>query len=75
MEQGWDPEVKKFFVKVLNSIAMGLLWMMLMVLTGLYFGLAFADGKPVIYTIFFYVFLVTTLLLLIRYYYRLWKKR
>jgi hypothetical protein len=74
MEQGWDPEVKKFFVKVLNSIAMGLLWMMLMVLIGLYFGFAYTDGKPGTYTIFFYVFLVVTLFLLIRYYYRLWKK-
>ncbi|HEX7903106.1 MAG TPA: hypothetical protein VF487_04435 [Chitinophagaceae bacterium] len=75
MEQGWDPDVKKYFIKVLNSISMGLLWLMAMVTAGLYFGLAYsAEGRPVIYTIIFYIMLVATLLLLILYYYRTWKK-
>jgi hypothetical protein len=74
MEQGWDPEVKKFFVKILNSISFGLLWLMVMVTAGLYFGLAYADGRPLIYTVLFYVFMVVTLSLLILYYYRTWKK-
>jgi hypothetical protein len=73
MEQGWDPDVKKFFIRVLNSISMGLLWMMAMVTAGLYFGLAYPDGKPIIYTILFYVVMVVSLFLLIRYYYKKWK--
>jgi len=75
MEQGWDPDVKKYFIKVLNSISMGLLWLMAMVTAGLYFGLAYAtEGRPFIYTILFYIMMVATLSLLILYYYRTWKK-
>ena len=74
MEQGWDPEVKKYFRKILNSISMGLLWMMIMVTLGIYFQLAYQGEKPLIYTILFYVVLLASLSLLIFYYYRTWKK-
>jgi hypothetical protein len=75
MEQGWDPEVKKYLGKVMNSISVGLLWMMAMVFVGLYHGWALLDGRPVVYNIIFYVVLIGTLALLIRYYYRLWRKK
>jgi len=75
MEGGWDPEIRKYFLKILNSISMGLLWLMAMVTAGLYFELAYAGGKPIIYTVLFYVFLAGTLILLIRYYYRVWKSK
>lgn len=71
MERGWDPEVKKYFKKVLNSISLGLLWLMSMVTAGLYFGLAYAKG---IYTIIFYVMLVVSLGLLLWQYYKMWRK-
>ena len=73
MEQGWDPDVKKFFLKVLNSICMGLLWMMASAVAGIYYGLAYTAGKLLIYTILFYAGMLAGLLLLIRYYYRVWK--
>jgi hypothetical protein len=74
MEQGWDPEVRKFFHKIISSFSFGLLWMMSAVTAGLYFGLAYRRDVPVIAVILFYVFAVLTLLLLLRYYYRLWRK-
>ena len=74
MERGWDPDIKKYFVKILNSISVGLIWMMTMVTAGIYFQLAYVGDKPPIYTIIFYVVLVVSLLLLIRYYYRMWGK-
>jgi hypothetical protein len=74
MESGWDPEVKKFFRKIINSISLGLLWLMAMVTAGIYFQLGFFDGRPIIYTILFYLVLVITLLLLLRYFQRTWKK-
>ena len=73
MEQGWDPDVKKFLVKILNSVSMGLLWLMACSTAGLYFELAYADGKPVLYTILFYAGMGLTLFLLIRYLYKKWK--
>jgi hypothetical protein len=74
MEQGWDPEVKKFFQKIISSFSFGLLWMMAAVTAGLYFGLAYRRDIPFIGVILFYVLAVLTLILLLRYYYRLWKK-
>jgi predicted membrane channel-forming protein YqfA (hemolysin III family) len=73
MEQNWDPGVKKFFVKILNTIALGLSWIITCAIAGLYFELGYSNGKPVIYTIFFYIVMVSSLLLLIRYLYKTWK--
>ena len=71
MEQGWDPEIKKFFRKILNTIAAGLAWMMAALTAGVYFGLAYHEN--LLYIILFYIGLVVSLALLLRYYYRMWK--
>jgi len=73
MEQGWDPDVKKYFIKVLNTICFGLIWMMAITTAGIYYGLAFRDGRPFIYNVLFYTGALITLFLLLRYYYRSWK--
>jgi hypothetical protein len=72
-QPNWDPEVKNFFVKILNSIALGLAWMMACATAGLYFELGYSNGKPVIYTILFYTIATITLGLLIWYLYKKWK--
>jgi hypothetical protein len=72
-ERGWDPLIKKFFLKIMRSFSWGLLWMMSGVMLGLYYKLGYFGEKPVIYTILFYAGLLITLLLLIRYLYRIWK--
>ena len=74
MEQGWDPEVKKYFVKILNSISIGLLWLMAMVTAGLYFQLGYLTNKPAFFYVLFYFVLLVSLFFLIRYYYKTWKK-
>jgi hypothetical protein len=75
MESGWDPDVKKFFVQILNSIAMALAWMLACATAGLYFELAYTNGKPVIYTILFYAGAFISLLLLLKYLHNTWKKK
>jgi len=74
MEQGWDPEVKRYFRKIISSFSVGLLWLMSCVTLGLYFGLAYRKDIPAVFNILFYVFLLVSLLLLLRYYYKLWRK-
>jgi hypothetical protein len=74
MEQGWDPEVKRYFRKIISSFSFGLLWLMSAVTAGLYFRLAYRTDISVIYVILFYVCLSASLLLLLRYFYRIWKK-
>jgi hypothetical protein len=71
MEQGWDPEVTKFFRKIINTIAYGLLWLMAVLTAGLYLELAY--HSKTVYVVLFYTGLVISLGLLIRYYYRIWK--
>lgn len=72
-QPNWDPEVKTFFVKILNSIALGLGWLMACATAGLYFELGYTNGKPVVYTILFYVIAAITLAMLIRYLVKKWK--
>ena len=74
MEQGFDPEVKKYFRKIINSFSFGFLWIFGNVTAGLYFGLAYSEGKPLVYTVLFYVISVIALGLLLWYYYRTWRK-
>ena len=74
MEQGWDPEIKSFFKKIINSISITLLWLMVMATAGLYFGLAFSNGKPILYTILFYIILAGSFAWLVVYLYRTWTK-
>jgi hypothetical protein len=72
MEQGWDPEVKKYFQKIMNTIALGLFWLMAVLTAGLYFGLAYHPNT--LYSVFFYIGFVASLFFLLRYYYRIWRK-
>lgn len=74
MEQGWDPEVKRYFQKIISSFSFGLLWLMSGVTAGLYYGLAYRKDISVIYIILFYACFSGSLFLLLRYLYRLWKK-
>lgn len=74
MEQGWDPEVKRFFKKIISTISYGLLWLMTVATAGIYFRLAWQDGRPLIYTILFYVAAAVSFFILLRYYYTIWKK-
>lgn len=72
-EQGWDPEVIKYFLKILSTISYGLLWLMSTVTAGVYFELGWTGVRPLYAVILFYVIAVAAFILLLRYYYRLWK--
>ena len=74
MPPNWDPDVKKFLLKVLNSVSLVLLWMMACATAGIYFELGYTNGKPVIYTILFYSGMIISLLFLLLYLYKTWKK-
>ena len=74
MEGGWDPDVKKHLLKVLNSLTLGLLWMIASATAGIYYKLGYRGHHSFIYTVLFYVFMLITLVLLLRYLYNAWKK-
>ncbi len=72
MESGWDPDIKRYFRKVLNSFSLGLLWLMSSATAGIYFKLAYC--RPIILPVIFYTFMLGGLVLFLWYMYRTWKK-
>lgn len=74
MEQGWDPQIRTFFKKILNSITYGLMWIMGCAVAGIWFRLGYTGGvRPVLPVVCFYVVASGTLLLLLRYLVKIWK--
>lgn len=74
MEQGWDPQIRTFFKKILNSISYGLMWIMGCAVAGIWFRLGYTGGvRPVLPVVCFYVVASGTLLLLLRYLVKIWK--
>jgi hypothetical protein len=73
MEQGWDPEIKKYFRKILYSVFAGLLWMTVCVAAGIYYKLGYWR-QPFIYPVIFYIGMAGSLVVLIFWYYRTWSK-
>src|ERR1041385_1643958 len=65
MERGMDPEVKKYFRKIVYSFSYGMLWLTANVTAGIYFGLAYERDHPLL-IILFYVFFGSSLFLLLR---------
>jgi hypothetical protein len=73
--QGWDPEVKQYFRKIMNSFAMGAIWLLLVATMGLAFGLAIIRGEVRWYNLLFYGIFLVSLALLLLYFYRVWRKK
>lgn len=74
-EHGMDPEVKRYFRKIMNSFSWGLLWLLFTATTGLYFDLAVVHGRIDWYNIVFYVIAFITFVALIYYLYRVWSNK
>lgn len=73
MDQNSDPDLRKYFRKIIHSLFYGLLWMAAGITAGIYYKLAFFDSKPALYVVLFYIGLITTLAFLIRFYIKVWK--
>ena len=74
MSEGFEPEVRKYLVKILNSLCFGLLWLSLNVLGGLYWGYGTVKGKLSLGNILFFSWFILSLAVLLYYYYRIWRK-
>lgn len=68
-----EPDVKKFFAKIVNSLAIGLLWLFINSTIGIAFNLAFFENAPTIGNYIFYGWFLISLILLIRFYRKKWK--
>ena len=70
---GLDPEVKKYFRKIINSFSFFMLWMLVVSTAGFYFNLADIYGRWQWYNVVFYVGATLLFVLLIRFLYRTWR--
>jgi hypothetical protein len=70
---GMDPEVRRYFRKILNSFSWGALWLIGIATMGIFFQLGIVTNGIRWYNILFYLILILSLWLLIRYYYKAWK--
>ena len=68
-----EPEVKAFLLLIIQSLSMGLLWMLVNMTAGIYFNLAFFDDHISIWNILYYIFFLGTLVLFIMYLRKKWK--
>jgi membrane protein implicated in regulation of membrane protease activity len=67
MEQGWDSEVSAFFIRIVNAIAVTIIWMLTASTVGLYAGLAVPGRYATWVTVLFYALLVISFTALVRY--------
>jgi Na+(H+)/acetate symporter ActP len=74
MEQGWDPDVSKFFVRIVNALALTIIWMLSASTIGLYAELAVWGRYPLWATLLYYAALVISFTLLVRYLRANWRK-
>lgn len=68
-----EPDVKKFFNRIVNSLAIGLLWLFINSTVGIAFNFAFFDGQPSAGNYIFYGWFLLSLALLLLYYKKKWK--
>ena len=73
--QGWDPEVKRYFRKIMNSFGLGAIWLLVIATMGLAFKLAIIEGEVRWYNLFFYGLFLVSLGFLLLFYYRQWRKK
>jgi hypothetical protein len=70
---GMDPEIKKYFRKILNSFSLGALWLIGIATLGIFFRLGIVTNGIQWYNILFYFVFILSLFVLLRYNYKAWK--
>ena len=70
---GIEDETREFLVRILNTVAIVLLWMMANVFIGIYKGFAFFEDKPDWTNYLYYAFLITSFVFLVIHLKRKWK--
>lgn len=73
MSISMEDETRAFLVRILNTVAIVLLWMMANVFIGIYKGFAFFESQPDWKNFVYYFFLVTSFIFLVIHLKRKWK--
>ncbi|CAN5489477.1 hypothetical protein BH11BAC3_BH11BAC3_24570 [soil metagenome] len=68
-----EPDIRAFLIRIVQSISMGILWLLVNMSIGIYFGFAFFEGSPTLGNYIYYVAFLVSLFFLLRYLRRKWK--
>ncbi len=68
-----EPEVREFLVKIMQSISMGMVWLLVNMSIGIYYGYAFFEESPTMGNYFYWIAFLASLVALILYLKKKWK--
>ena len=68
-----EPDTRDFLKRIIQTVSMGMLFMLLHMTFGLYLNWGFFEGAPSVGNIIYYIVFLASLAGLIYYYYRMWK--
>jgi hypothetical protein len=68
-----EEDVKEFLIKIVQSISIGLVWLLANMSIGIYFGFAFFEGRPSLGNYIYFAVFILTLIALINYLRKKWK--
>jgi hypothetical protein len=68
-----EDDVKEFLIKIMQSISMGLVWLLANMSIGIYYGFAFFEGLPSIGNYIYYTVFLISLIALVIYLRKKWK--
>jgi hypothetical protein len=67
-----EPETKRYLKNVMTTVFVGLFWMFANVIAGIYFELAFIQGKLNIGNIIYFAIALVSFIFLVRYFIKMW---
>lgn len=70
---GMEPEAQDFLKRIVQTVSVGMLFLLLHMTFGLYLNWGFFEGSPTIGNFIYYIVFLASLAGLIYFYYRLWK--
>jgi len=68
-----EPEVREFLVKIMQSISMGMVWLLINMSIGIYYGYAFFEESPTMGNYIYWIAFLASLVALILYLKKKWK--
>lgn len=68
-----EPDVKEFLLRIVQTISMAIVWLLINMSVGIYFGFAFFDDTPSLGNYIYYVWFVVSFGSLIFYFKKKWK--
>jgi len=68
-----EPDIREFLVKIMQSVSMCIVWFLINISFGIYYGYAFFEKSPSLGNILYYIGFLISLTMLILYFRKKWK--